>query len=252
MKKVVTVSIIGIGIILVFMVVMGFISKEGPFKNSASEPAGRFIVSNPVDLSQISTISKFRSCAGHDYSGINAEGQKEKLRSMKHYITQNEEFNNSKDKIKVYAPFDGEVSSIESDKGGDRAPRGVQLWLEPNEGGGWLFIYFHIEPLINLEGGSRVMAGDLVGYANVIDGANFDFGLKSFGFGGQKFGSPFNYMSDEVLTEYSAVGITPKDIVTTKEHRDANPCPIEAGTESKYDTFFQSGDRDEDWVRLVR
>jgi len=35
--------------------------------------AEQFISSNPVDLSQINRISKFRSCIGHDYSGTNSE-----------------------------------------------------------------------------------------------------------------------------------------------------------------------------------
>ena len=46
----------------------------------------KFITANPFNLSQISAISKFRSCVGHDYSGLNANGKEETKRSMKHYL----------------------------------------------------------------------------------------------------------------------------------------------------------------------
>ena len=111
-----------------------FFSNE----NGESLETENFIVANPVDLEQINSISKFRSCAGHDYSGTNVNGEFETQRSMKHYLEpkQGLEPTNS---VKVFAPFDGIISEIEV----DQDPRGKQVWLSP--GGGWHFIFFHID-----------------------------------------------------------------------------------------------------------
>jgi len=233
---------IGIFLTIVVLLVVGvglrFTTEGGHGKISIPS---HFITSNPLDLSQIQSISQFRSCVGHDYSGINSDGEKETLRSMKHYITPKESIK----KASVFAPFDGEISSIE----GEQIDRGVQVWLSPPDSS-WNFIFFHINLVDGLERGSDVKTGQLIGYSDLTTGGNFDVGLKNFGFGGQRFDSQFRYMTNEVLAEYAEFGITPENVITTKEYRDANPCPIVPGTESKYDTRFPSGDRDEDWVRL--
>ena len=74
-SSVIVILILGIGLIV-----------TDPQDNdiNSSEP---LILANPLDLTQIKLLSKFRSCVGHDYSGRNAKGEKETDRSMKHYIT---------------------------------------------------------------------------------------------------------------------------------------------------------------------
>jgi len=236
-------------LIVVGVIVLGvgafFFIQDPPDQGSGSED-GDFIVANPVDLSQIASISQFRSCAGHDYSGKNAEGEKERLRSMKHYLAVINQFDQSSGKVKVFAPFEGEIESVDTKQG----PRGDQIWIR-GSAGGWKFIFFHIDLIPGLKKGSEVEAGQIIGYANLAGGVNFDYGLKRFGLKGQMFESPFKHMTPKVLAEYEAVGITPENIIGTKDFRDDNPCPIKPGTESKYDTVFSTGNRAEDWVSLV-
>ena len=49
-------------------------ADANPVSNQKS--SGMFVAANPINLSQIARISKFRSCIGHDYSGFNAVGKR--------------------------------------------------------------------------------------------------------------------------------------------------------------------------------
>lgn len=79
--------------------------------STAPNPSATYITANPVDLSQIEKISKFRSCAGHDFSGHNFLGETETDRSMKHYLKPLSAFDDNK--AALYAPFDGQVYEAE-------------------------------------------------------------------------------------------------------------------------------------------
>src|SRR5437868_5023633 len=68
-----------------------------------------FVTAAPLDMTQMESISKFRSCSGHDYSGHNIAGEVETGRSMKHYASPLHEFRGTEDKVKVFAPFDGKI-----------------------------------------------------------------------------------------------------------------------------------------------
>jgi hypothetical protein len=199
-----------------------------------------FIVSNPLDLTQIESLSVFRSCAGHDYSGLNTQGERESLRSMKHYINLNKELIGQKDTVKIFAPFDGEISQIT-----DSNP-GFYLYVSNKED--WDFIFFHVEPLQDITKGTEVKAGQLLGYAADKLIVNFDMGLKQFGYKGQIFESPFLHMNQQVLEQYKSKGVTKENIIVSKEFRDNNPCPL-AGT-SKGDVNFAQGIRSTDYVTL--
>ena len=241
--KLVKRALIIIGAIALFLMGLFFFIDD----TDETTQTDKFIVANPVDLNQIASISLFRSCAGHDYSGKNAEGEKETLRSMKHYLEVTTELDQSSGKVAMFAPFDGKIESIDTKQG----PRGNLVWIS-GSAGGWKFIFFHIDLVPGLKKGSEVEAGQLIGYANLVGGANFDYGLKRFGIRGQMFESPFKHMAPKVLAEYEAVGITPENIIATKAFRDNNPCPIKAGTESKYDTIFDNRRNiTEDWKKLV-
>ena len=245
---------VGLGILLLIVVVvlLGF-RGSGKF-SGLTNMEEKFIISNPLDLSQISSISKFRSCVGHDYSGYNTGGEREKLRTMKHYITAINTLENSTGKLAAFSPFDGKIRSIEGDAGPENWQRGWQVWLEPDAADGWFFIFFHIDLLEGFKKGSEIKAGELIGYGNVKDAANFDMIVKaSNGLRGPStIDSPFLHMTSDVLKEYSDVGVTLENIILSKEYRDADDCPIKLGTESKNDTIFESrGDEIvEDWVVL--
>jgi len=185
----------------------------------------QFITSNPVDLSQINRISKFRSCIGHDYSGTNSEGQQESNRSMKHYVEPINSLAGTSGKLQVFAPFDGKITQAKSEG------RGQQVWISTSNG--WHFIFFHIDLLEQFSDGSSVNSGEHIGYANLLMGAaNFDIGLKQFGPGKQVFNSPFLYMDSTVLDEYLEKGLTPEDVIISKFERDSNPCNF---AEESYD-----------------
>lgn len=222
--------IIGIVLVVVGIMTFGFFTRGGLGPPPPGFPGGvnestkdeeKFITANPLDLSEISSLSKFRSCMGHDYSGKNTSGETETNRSMKHYITLKEGI----EKAKAFAPFDGEVSSIEQPE------RGYQVWLKPDANSNFAFIFFHLEPQVKK--GDKVKAGEQIGYGLIVgEGGNFDMTIKGFeGFGGPKiFDSPFYHMTDEVLSEYQQKGITLENIIISKDNRDKNPCTFGQGS----------------------
>ncbi|MBI2079673.1 peptidoglycan DD-metalloendopeptidase family protein [Candidatus Micrarchaeota archaeon] len=207
------------------------------FPEPPTKSDDKFIIANPLDLSQIKSFSKFRSCVGHDYSGVNTEGEKEALRSMKHYITPLE----SAKKADIFAPFDGKVSEIE-----DSYP-GKQIYLSSNAAGGWQFIFFHVNLNSEIKVGSEVKAGQKIGSAELTPGGSFDYGLKNFGFQ-QVFDSPFLHMNDFVIEEYETKGVTQENIIISKKTRDSEPCKL-SGVVEQGDAFF-AGYPEEDVVIL--
>lgn len=209
--------------------------------SDSSSETGPFITANPMDLSQIASISPYRSCVGHDYSGYNIDGEKETLRSMKHYVDPLPDLIGT-DTIKIFAPFDGEISRAE-----ESFP-GTQVSLEPSAGIGH-FIFFHVTLLPELRMGSKVTSGQNIGYVSKDIRANFDIGIRQFGFK-QKSLSPFNFMEQSVLDEYAARGVTLENIILSKEERDANPCPIsDYGPEG--DANFPPGSGQDEYVDLT-
>ena len=209
----------------------------------------KFIVANPIDLSQASAISKFRSCYGHDYSGGNAEGQKETQRSMKHYIDAISSLTGSTGQVKAFAPFDGTITHIDPDFASfERNKRGDQIWISSSSSSGWMFVFFHVDLLPNIKKGSTVKAGELIGYGNLDGSENFDFTLKKFVFtGSNNFDpsmfpdkeksnsaeaplifdakeSPFLHMDEKVLKQYKDRGVKIEDIIISRSARDRNPC----------------------------
>ena len=239
-----------IGIILGLIIVLGC-SIQPPFDsvtpeqpaNSLSEEANinlRFIIANPLDLSQIQRISTFRSCIGHDYSGLNIDGEKETLRSMKHYLEPLPSLIGT-DQIKIFAPFDGKIVEILD------GPPGKAIYISAKAAPSWKFIFFHVIPAVGIEEGTLVQAGEQLGIVSADIHNNFDFALKQFGWKGQVFDSPFMHMSNSILKEYSQNSITPENIIFSKEARDAELCPVEGAKNG--DALFTNY-RNEDFVTL--
>lgn len=195
----------------------------------------QFIVANPYDLTQGERISKFRSCAGHDYSGQNVSGETESNRSMKHYFQPVAALAGSTGQVKVFSPFDGKVVAVMT----EQVPRGKQVWLSPDASPGWTVRLLNVDPVAGVDVGAAVRAGDLIGHGNLstINGQqanDIDIGLEY----GPRFDSVFFHMSDSVLTQYSAKGITRENVVISKAARDADPCD------------FSKPSSDSDWVDL--
>lgn len=179
----------------------------------------KFITSPPIDLEQINRISAFRSCIGHDFSNLFIDGKMETMRSMKHYAEPLEQYVNSSDKVRLFAPFDGKIELIEEGKSAfvSQDPRfgGMGIVLSPDSSRTWTFSFGHVFPLKTLKEGSKVKSGELIGYAYVMPtGGSFDLALwndlnrnrQSFQDG--LLDSIFNHMTDDALNRFSNYGIT--------------------------------------------
>lgn len=183
---------------------------------------GRWITANPVDLQHVTAISHFRSCAGHDYSGFNIDGQQERDRSMKHYVLTDEPWA-AAHSIRGYAPFSGTVRITN-----EQFPLGKQMRIY-DAGTGWSFVFFHGDPLV--ANGAKVKAGqpviawppnDVAAVAGSHDpNASFDIALVS---DDGRYESPLSHMSPAVARQWAAKGFTPRTSIVTKADRDAEPC----------------------------
>lgn len=212
----------------------------------------KYITAVPLDLTQIESMSKYRSCSGHDNSGYSFEKILETKRSMKHYVYPVPAYQGTLDKVKMFAPFDGTVSKIdaESDQIGQpgkrpRTGNGITFstLVDKNVG----FLFGHIYFTRDFKVGDTIKAGELVGYAALGDkGNDFDIALEGRVWTDDKqpiLGSAFDHMTDSVLAEFAKYGITPDNTKVTKEYRDSHPCDYTSGTSAQ-------GRGSADWVTL--
>ncbi|MEK7624016.1 MAG: hypothetical protein AAB408_05140 [Patescibacteria group bacterium] len=203
---------------------------------TVAEQSQRFIFASPFDLSQVSALSQYRSCIGHDYRGpMVATGKFEASpRSLKHYVKVKPEFRGTVDAVPVFAPFDGQVSLVHDDFG---APGDQQIWLTPHTDTPeiprqWQFIFFHIKLDPALGKGSTVAAGQKIGTANLRRGPdnatdNFDIAMKfTRPLHRPAIDSVFHHMTNEVLKEYEEFNIRPADLIISEEYRDRHACPF--------------------------
>lgn len=196
---------------------------QGKFKNNQIATSGTWITANPVDLTHVTAISAFRSCSGHDYSGLNIGNQPESDRSMKHYVLTDVPLENT-GSVMGYAPFDG-VVSVES----EQFPLGKQIQITSLKFG-WIFVFFHGDPLVAT--GASVKAGQSViawPPANALTfkgnlstgGSSFDIALKSID---GRYESPLLHMNPTVAATWAAKGFTASAAIISKTQRDATPC----------------------------
>ena len=235
--------IIILSIIALVAIVLVISNKPNSADDAIKE---RFVVAHPFDLEKIQGISKYRSCMGHSYSGKTVDGVEEPDdRSLKHYIIPNDGVS----EVDIFAPFDGEISSVYFDNTRNNA----QVWLTPNleSGQKWSFVFFHINLDEGFEDGSSVIAGQKIGKAKINQGGNFDIALKQgSGFFGPVLAPVYEYFSEELLADYSARGASEQDLIIPKLVRDQNPCPIIPGTEGR-DAMFPSSIANEGVLQLL-
>lgn len=196
-------------------------------------PTAKYITAVPVDLEQIQSISKYRSCAGHIRDGYTFSGVLNNDSSMKHYFLPIPELQGTLDKVKLFAPFDGTIIYIDYEK--DKV-----IPERPHNGGGLHFVsskdpnaavvYGHIYTIKDYKVGDKVKAGELVGYAALGGkGNDFDIDLStpwntSAYNNREVLDSIFDHMTPKVLEAFAKYDITPENTKFTKEYRDANPC----------------------------
>jgi hypothetical protein len=171
MKKKVIVGIILAPIILVALIIIQYLATNFLISSQPFSATKGLIKANPVNLLQIDSISKFRSCQGHDLSGYNSKGELESNRSMKHYLNPATEFRSTKGKVEVYAPFDGIIT------GNFSGFRSAEVYIKSHDTN-WVVLFYHIELLKALDTGGTVTAGQLIGYADVSDQSNFDISMQ--------------------------------------------------------------------------
>ena len=186
----------------------------------------KFIQADFIDLSYINAISKFRSGSGHDFS----QGSGETCRSMKHYfnvrrtpeveqlISHNKGIPpvpDGKTDISIYSPVDGTIINIES----DQIDIGKQIYIRPDTQPKFWVRLFHIYPLSGIKRGSQVKAGQPIGVIGQYQ--NTDIAINK---GRGNYISYFEVMPDNIFAKYQTLGIkSRKDLIISKEERDANP-----------------------------
>lgn len=238
------VIIIVITIILVIVGVFGksnnqHSTKSNEKKNEQNDryrfgwpsPTAKYVTAVPVDLNQIQSVSKYRSCAGHVRDGYNFDRVREYDRSMKHYFYPVPEFQGTLDKVKVFAPFDGTITYIDYEKDkvvSGRTHNGGGLHISPSIDSNVTVVLGHIYTVKDYKVGDQVKAGELVGYASLGDkGNDFDTDLTSAVKAEgdiEVLGSIFDHMTPEVLAEFAKYGLTPENTKFSKEYRDIHPC----------------------------
>ncbi len=218
------------------------------------------LVANFMDISKIKQLSKYRSCAGHT---VVPQDGREMKRNMKHYIEVYPEYK-KEDTVELYSPYDGYISVIRADMAEKLEG---EIWIAPDRGiltilppfNLWMFSFEHMQPRKDLRMGSKVKAGELIGYASFLVAERSDptfdviYGtmglpMKTLDNWNSPFGnldSIFNHMSDEVLAQFEKRGITKENIILSKEERDKNPC-----TYRDNGPYFENSGVPGNWVEL--
>lgn len=247
--------LLGLGMLILLLITLFFVS----LKINESYPPPK-IMANFVDLKKVAEISKYRSCVGH--TTVPQDGREMK-RNMKHYIKIYPELR-KEETVEIYAPYDGFISMIRADMA-DKLEG--EIWIAPDRGplvmlppfNLWMFSFEHVQPKKGLKIGSKVRAGELVGYASFLvterQDPTFDaiYGTMGAMMGkrldnwNSPFGnldSIFDHMSDAVLAQYQKRGIIKDNIIVSREERDQNPCVYRDNG-----PYFVDGSSD-NWVKL--
>ncbi len=191
----------------------------------------KFIIHDFTNLSKVKTISKFRSCAGHEFPDSFENGS-----SLKHYFEPYDEYKETIDKIEVYSPVDGTIIAMVPE--GDVEYRGIRIHIIVDDYPGFMIEIFHTNPFPNITIGRRVKAGDLLGYFYMKGAQDFDIAVSYISPIGIKYYSYFDVMDDSVFIEYKRRGIFSRDQMKfSYEERIGKPCDFTCGHK-------------EDWVTL--
>lgn len=190
----------------------------------------KFIVANPLDLSQVEKFSRYRSCLGHDYSGFNENNELETQRSMK----QGGLARSGITKMNIYSPFNGTVIKYASVPGNDDPAEEHSIEIVGDYSGKWFITFGHFTAKQGLDTGSRVTAGEFIGTSTIHpdispDGDGVELGLSkdlSTETIKEQFmrGAILDYADNKILAEYASYGLNPDNTKYTKEYRDAHPC----------------------------
>ncbi len=189
--------------------------------NLGDQEHPKFIVSDFVQMSKISNVSRFRSHAGHEYVDSYEGGE----RSMKHYFTPATPYKNSSSSIEIYAPADVFVANI-AWEGHEMVPgqiRGFHVDLVPVRAPTYKITIFHVNVTGSLIVGTLVRAGQLLGYADTRYASDFDIAIDLLlPLGPSRHVSYFAVMDDEAFGAYQDRGVTSRtDMIISRADADA-------------------------------
>ncbi len=200
-----------------------------------------FITASPVDLTQTLAISKFRSCAGHEYDGTSTPGVRETDRSMKHYLQPQAEYLGTNNQFKIFAPMTGTIDYLfppEIIAGQSGTDRGGAIWMNvPGTAAteDQYTVYAtvqigHLYVLHSIHQGDHVDAGDLIGYGAFDNNGNgIDLVVRSEAGSQEYLFSFIESMSPALKQTLAGYGITTTNSIVTKTYRDAHPCGFPPG-----------------------
>ena len=168
----------------------------------------QFVNTNYIDLKAITSVSKFRSNAGHDFSDFT-----ETCRSMKHYLSTPDPT------VKIYAPFAGTVSRFDNDPTGP----GKTVYVTSDAQRAFVISIFHMAPAASLAIGDHVDEGQVIGthldtlhISDVAVSVNTTKGLRLVSY--------FETLTDKAFAEFQARGATSRSqFIIPKAVRDADP-----------------------------
>lgn len=202
------------------------------------------IAANPIHLTDIKKISRYRSPAGHNYNDAS-----ESCRSMKHYF---EPISSADQTTEIYAPFRARVLAIYNDDGpiGDDEINNQHITLQPLDQPAIQFEIFHTELTSPIMIGSVVEAGTLLGWADLSRnggmGSDFDFAVHVNTVDGVRTVSMFDLLTDGAFAEYVVwSGLNSRDqFKISKTLRNANPLQCANDSVSPYSGQFINKDND--------
>ena len=192
------------------------------------DPLPAVIEALHIPLERIRRISKFRSGVGHDFSdGV------ESCRSMKHYLhplggEPGEAHDPSWSTLEIRSPLTGTIREMRDEWGRGRAGFGMTIVSEAHEQ--IAVTLFHVAPDDGIEIGRRVEAGERLG-RHSTDETYHDIAVAVRGvadeageWGGLRYVSWFDVMSDEVFAAFAEYDIDERDrFLIPRETRDEHP-----------------------------
>jgi hypothetical protein len=170
-----------------------------------------------IELSKITSISKFRSAEGHDYSD-----DFESCRSMKHYLRPSEKVDWAA--VKIFSPVAGSVLRTEEEQ---RA--GTKLEIQAQQCAAFVFIIHHVRLSVPLRPGDKVAAGQAIG-VHIGKETYSDIAVAINTPRGRKLVSYFEVMPDSVFRHYQERGLANRsEAIISKQSRDADPLSCRSG-----------------------
>lgn len=204
-------------------------------KNDRENPL-RFIEADFIDLSKVSSFSKYRSGIGHS-----TDDSVEKCRSLRHifggkgkeeYATAEEKWEKLRfppeesDSINIFSPVNGRVIDLSGRRYEDKSGFGQTIVIKPDNVPGYkvridsIFLDSAIKPLMKLKAGQKIgvvctqCPAEIYVYYSYI--------------GGERSVSYISALSDKVFASYQARGLkTREEAVIPQQYRDAHPFTCE-------------------------